>query len=123
MDRWTEYCAELYNHPMTGDASVLVSHESSNEDDFPITREEVEAAIKLLKNGEATGIDNIPGELIKHGGDSVKEVLTRICNNIRRTGEWPTTWTQSLVIKLPKKGNLKMCQTIERSVSLVTRVK
>ena len=36
--------------------------------------------------------------------------LTTICNKIRQTGEWLTLWTQSLVITLPKKGNLQQCQ-------------
>ena len=32
------------------------------------------------------------------------DVLTEICSRIWRTGEWPTPWTQSLIITLPKKG-------------------
>ena len=32
------------------------------------------------------------------------DVLTEICNRIWRTGEWPTPWTQFLIITLPKKG-------------------
>ena len=34
-------------------------------------------------------------------------VLTRICNKIWQTGVWPTTWTQALILTLPKKGNLQ----------------
>ena len=41
------------------------------------------------------------------------DVLTEICNWIWRTGEWPTPWTQSLIIKLPKKGNLQLCQNYQ----------
>ena len=37
-------------------------------------------------------------------------VLTETCNRIWRTGEWPTPWTQSLIITLLKKGNLQLCQ-------------
>ena len=37
-------------------------------------------------------------------------IINIICNKIWKTGEWPTTWTQSLVITLPKKGNLQLCQ-------------
>jgi hypothetical protein len=33
--------------------------------------------------------------------------------------EWPTTWTQSLVITLPKKGNLKLCQNYQ-TLSLIS---
>ena len=46
-------------------------------------------------------------------------VLTEICNRIRRTGEWPTPWTQSLTITLPKKGNLQFCQNY-RTISLIS---
>ena len=45
--------------------------------------------------------------------------LTTICNKIRQTGEWPTPWTQSLLITLPKKGNLQQCQNY-RTISLIS---
>ena len=41
------------------------------------------------------------------------------CNMIWQTGEWPTPWTQSLVIVLPKKGNLHQCQNY-RTISLIS---
>ena len=47
------------------------------------------------------------------------DVLTTICNKIWKTVEWPTTWTQSLVITLPKKGNLQLCQNY-RTISLIS---
>ena len=31
---------------------------------------------------------------------------------MRQTGEWPTPWTQSLVITLPKRGNLHRSQEL-----------
>ena len=43
--------------------------------------------------------------------------LTSICNKIWKTGEWPTTWTQSL----PKKGNLELCQNY-RTISLISHL-
>ena len=47
------------------------------------------------------------------------DILTTICNKIWKTGEWPTTWTQSLVFTLPKKGNLQLCQNY-RTISLIS---
>ena len=47
------------------------------------------------------------------------DVLTEICNRIWRTGEWPTPWTQSLIITLPKKGNLQLCQNY-RTISFIS---
>ena len=49
------------------------------------------------------------------------DILTAICNKIWKTGEWPTTWTQSLVITLPKKGNLQLCQNY-RTISLISHL-
>ena len=47
------------------------------------------------------------------------DVLTKICNKIWKTGEWPTLWAQSLIITLPEKGNLQLCQNY-RSHSLIS---
>ena len=119
LKRWTEYCSELYNQPTLGDPNILIGPESSNEDDFPILRSEVEAAIRSLKKGKAAGIDNVPGELIQHGGEATTDILHLICSKIWQTGEWPTIWTQSLIITLPKKGNLQLCSN-HRTLSLIT---
>jgi len=119
LNRWTEYCSELYNYQSKGDTSILTNQESTNDDNFPILREEVENAIKSLKTGKSAGNDNIPAELLKSGGNSVVDILTAICNKIWETGEWPEAWTQSLIITLPKKGNLQLCQNY-RTISLIS---
>ena len=49
-------------------------------------------------------------------------VLTEICNRIWRTGEWPTPWTQTLIITLPKKDNLQLCQNYRTIISLSSKV-
>ena len=80
------------------------------EDDHPILRREVEAATESLKKGKSAGVDNIPVELVQAGGEDVITALKTICNKIWQTGEWPTPWTQSLVITLPTKDNLQQRQ-------------
>ena len=72
-----------------------------------------------MKKGKSAGVDNIPAELVEEGGEGVITALTTICNKISQTGEPPTPWTQSLVITLPKKGNLQQCQNY-RTVSLIS---
>ena len=89
------------------------------EDDHPILRKEVEAAVQSLKKGKFAEADNIPAELVRAGGEDVITPLTTICNKIWQTGEWPTPQTQSLVITLPKKGNLQQCQDY-RTISLIS---
>ena len=118
LNRWTEYCSDLYNYETDGDPIVLDCPQIPDEEHHPILREEVEAAIKALKMGKSAGVDNIPAELVQAGGEAMIDILTAICNKIWKIGEWPTTWTQSLVITLPKKGNLQLWQNY-RTISLI----
>ena len=46
-------------------------------------------------------------------------LLLIICNIIWQTGEWQTPWTQSLIITLPKRGNLQLCQNY-RTIRLIS---
>ena len=107
---WTEYCSKLYNHKASGDPSVLNCPQTDTEADHPILCKEVAAAVQSLKTRKSAAVDNIPAELAQAGGEDVINAFTTICNKIWPTGEWPTPWTQSLVITLHKKGNLQQCQ-------------
>ena len=71
--------------------------------------------------GKLAGVDNIPSELVQAGGEAMTDMLLVICNKIWQTGEWPTPWTQSLIITLPKKGNLQLCQNY-RTISLISHL-
>ena len=87
LNRWTEYCCKLYNYKANGDPSVLNCPQTDTEDDHPILRREVEAAIQLLKKGKSAGVNNIPAELVQAGGEDVITAVTTICNKIWQTGE------------------------------------
>ena len=78
----------------------------------------MEAAVQSLKKRKSAGVDNIPAELAQAGGEDVITDLTTICNKIWQTGKWPTSWTQSLIITLPTKGNLQQRQNY-RTISLI----
>ena len=119
MNRWTEYCKELYNQPLKGNPKVLEITNNYEELSLPIMKSEIEKAVKSLKKRKSTGNDNIPGELVQAGGEKVIEILTLICNRIWTTGIWPKAWTQSLIITIPKKGNLKLCNNY-RTISLIS---
>ena len=96
-------CSELYNYETEGGAIVLDCPQIPDEKHHYILREG----------------DNIPAELVQAGGEAMIDILTSVCNKIWKTGEWPTTWTQSLVITFPKKGNLQLCQNY-RTISLIS---
>ena len=110
---------QLYNHKADGESSALNCPQTQADDDHPILHKEMEAAVQSLKKGKSAGVDNMPAELVKAGGEDVITALTTICNKIWWTGEWPTPWTQSLVITLPKTGNLQQSQNY-RTISLIS---
>ena len=64
LNRWTKYCTELYNYEANGDPSVLDCPQTDTENDHPILREEVEAAVQSLEKGKSAGVVNIPAELV-----------------------------------------------------------
>ena len=52
---WTEYCTELCNSQTKGNSAVLDYPMNTEDDNFPILCEEVEAAFKSLKKGNKLG--------------------------------------------------------------------
>ena len=67
--------------------------------------EKVEEAVSSLKAGKSPGVDNIPSELLKNGGEATTTVLTVMIQMIWETKEWPKVdkkWTKSLLTPLLK---------------------
>ena len=106
--------AQTFTTETDGDPIVLDCLQMPAEELHPILREEVESAVKALKMGKSAGVDNIPAELVQ-AGEAMIDILTSICNKLWKTGEWPTTWTQSLVIT----RNLQLCQNY-RTISVIS---
>ena len=81
---WTdgESSSELYNHKASGDPSELNCPQTDTEDDHPILRKEMEAAVQSPMIGKSAGVDNIPVELVQARGEDVISALTTICNKI-----------------------------------------
>ena len=80
INRWTEYCSSLYNFNLQTNSKLTTKTERQmwNEESLPVIKSEVEAAINNLKPGKSPGLDNVPAELLKHGGDHVLNALTNL---------------------------------------------
>ena len=74
---------------------------------------------KKPKEWETPGIDNITDELIKSGGPIINRIFRELCQQIWETKVWPKSRTASLVIQIPKPGNLKICCNY-RTLSLIS---
>ena len=77
-----------------------------NELDEQISLAEVKQAIRKLKAGKASGIDEIPAEFVKAAEDMVAPFLTKLFNRVYDTGVFPKQWSQSVIVPLLKKGDI-----------------
>jgi len=119
--RWKDYCEELYNYNIPKDRQVL--DEPLQQEDLRLEEDillsEVEWAIKELKRNKSPGADNICAELIQAGGDTTAKVIHKLCSEILKTKEWPSQWTESVLITIPKKANSRKCSDY-RTISLIS---
>ena len=58
---------------------------------------------------KASGGDGIPVRLFQILKDDAVKVLHSICQQIRKTQQWPQDWKRSVFIPIPKKSNVKEC--------------
>ena len=120
MNRWTEYCSELSNHKANGDPSALNCPQRDTEDDHPILRKEVEAAVQSLKKGESAGVDNIPAELAQADGE---EVINCSHDNLRQDlADRRMANPVDPVITVPIRGNLQPNYLISHPRKFTVRI-
>ena len=51
----------------------------------------------------------MPVELFQTLKDDAMKVLHSICQQVRKTQQWPQDWKRSIFMPIPKKGNAKEC--------------
>jgi hypothetical protein len=66
---------------------------------------EFEIAIKNLKRNKSPGIDQIPAEVIKAGGRTIRSVIRKLINYIWNKDVLPEDWKDSIIVSIYKKGN------------------
>ena len=122
MQRWEEYCKELYSDNGIHDLSILEELEAisppTNQTDDYIMKEEIVKAIQDLKNNKSTGSDGIPAELIKEGGEQLINLFHQLCQKVWNEEKIPAEWTKSILILIPKKGDKTECGNY-RTISLI----
>ena len=107
--RWKEHFQEVLNRPPPQDAPQLEPEDLLHINTGPITKAEIRKSLRSLKNGKATGTDNIPPEALKEGGEVIVDQLHHLLNLIWTTEEIPMEWKKGLLVKLPKHGDLSQC--------------
>jgi len=99
--RWQEHLQSVLNCPEPTVMHDWIGNQPSlqlpvNTDS--ISEEEVNVAVKQLKNGKAAGVNNIQPELLKSAGSIIPH-LTRACNMVWQHEATPVDWKNGITYK------------------------
>ena len=106
--RWQEYTVKLYKTDL---------HDQDNHDgvitqlELDILECEVKWALGSITRNKASGGDGIPVELFQILKDDAVKVLHPICQQIRKTQQWPHDWKRSVLIPIQRKAMSRNVQT------------
>uniref|UniRef100_A0A914WD71 Reverse transcriptase domain-containing protein n=1 Tax=Plectus sambesii TaxID=2011161 RepID=A0A914WD71_9BILA len=107
--RWRDYFDKISNdefqHPPIPSTDPVLRPVA------PITPAEVSNALEKMKNGKATGLDDVPAEAWKLLGRRGAEILASLFNAITKKGAAPAMWTTSITVPIwKKKGDVNDCK-------------
>ena len=116
--RWQEYTGKLHKKDLhdPDNQDGVITHLEPN-----ILECEVKWALRSITTNKARGGDGIPVELFQILKDDAVKVLHSICQQIRKTQQWPQDWKRSVFIPIPKKGNAKECSNCG-TIALISHV-
>jgi hypothetical protein len=116
----TEFYKDFFN-PSTHE-EVKFNWNECKELEEPITTEEVQAAVKKLRNGRACGKDQIHGELIKYAGIMTHQSIAAIINGIFLNKSEFTAIGEGLLMPLNKPGKPKTVDNT-RAITLLNTIR
>ncbi len=73
--------------------------------DYPIEPSEIKNSIQSLKNGKAAGQNMILNEMLKASETLINKPLCHLFNKILKSGNYPKTWRESIIVPIPKSGD------------------
>ena len=122
IQEWKRYFEELLNTQRISEFVELPqpAHRDLNIITTNFNRVELDDAIEKLHDCKAPVIDSaITAEIIKRGGESLRNRLLHICQSVYETNVAPKQWTTNIIVPIPKKGNLQQ-MTNYRGISLMS---
>ena len=122
---FTRYFQRLYNPPINADRDLLTEYEGHQDHDTQaegvvISENEVESAIKALRNRKAEGVCGIPPELLKYGGADMKREMCRLFNAVLDQERVPEDWKKAIIVPIFKNKGSKLDCENHRGISLLS---
>eukprot|EP01138_Halocafeteria_seosinensis_P001156 gb/GECG01001182.1/.p1 GENE.gb/GECG01001182.1/~~gb/GECG01001182.1/.p1 ORF type:complete len:791 (+),score=62.57 gb/GECG01001182.1/:1-2373(+) len=88
-----------------------------------ISADELSRCLRKMKKRKAPGRDGIPAEFLQlcmvDSSSSMFRAILRVCNRVWTSGYIPESWSDSIIISIPKKGDLTLMSNY-RGISLMT---
>ena len=101
------YFSGISNVNIDGDVHNSATNVTHDEElDNPITDIEVIKAIESLKRGKSSGLDYLINEMFIDANGVLTPYLTKLFNHMFENNIYPDKWTKSVIIPIPKKGDL-----------------
>ena len=71
-----------------------------------IHRENIKSVLESLRSGKACGIDEIPNEFLKHGGNTLLNSLLDLFTKITDLEKLPEDWHKGIIKPFHKGGSM-----------------
>ncbi len=108
-DMWKSYFKNLLNVSQQTSVEDNNSERADEKEECPITKEEVNQAIKGMKNGKSPGADEFSVEMIKAGGPTGVNWMYRVVKAAWDQKRVPNDWLRGVIVPIFKKGDRKEC--------------
>ena len=120
-------CMNNKNDALVGKVNTLVSKIDNNMIyptsplNLKIDGKMISDILNKLKSGKACGIDNIPNEFLKYGGNSLSNSLTKFFTKITDLEIIPDEWFKGIIKPLHKGGSIHNLSNY-RGITLTSNV-
>jgi hypothetical protein len=108
MVRWKNYFSQILKVHGVSDVRLAEIHTAELLVPEPSALD-VELAIEKLKSHKSPGTDQIPAELIKAGGRTIRCAIHKVIIAIWNKEELPEEWKESIIVPIHKKGDKADC--------------
>lgn len=102
-EEWREYFMALLRGVEGKVVTGYRDRRGEEDGEEGIGKEEFRRTMWRLKNGKAAGIDEIPGEAWKYGGEGLEKWAWEFCNRIWEGEGWPEEWREGVIVPILKK--------------------
>ena len=109
LQRWKQYFCDLQNTKARNKELISENTTLNNVEEVPPPTYYEVSQVKKLKTHKAAGSDNIPAQLIKHGGIEIQRRIHKLIMKIWNEETLPTEWMEGIICPILKKEDRTLC--------------